>query len=144
MSTVRVDSVVYLITTFSFPPSARVNSVSCEFNLVPFNVSSFFLYFFLSFQNFKREGGRGIRNFSKLIRYQLDFESSNVTLARQILFTRLRGAFPPSFSPINTSLFHYSIRKNAIELMSADRNRISAAIICSIMHPPLSFSYPIK
>lgn len=142
MSTVRVDSVVYLITTFSFPPSARVNSVSCEFNLVPFNVSSFFLYFFLSFQNFKREGGRGIRNFSKLIRYQLDFESSNVTLAN-IIHTSKRS-FPPSFSPINTSLFHYSIRKNAIELMSAGRNRISAAIICSIMHPPLSFSYPIK
>lgn len=106
MSTVRVDSVVYLITTFSFPPSARVNSVSCEFNLVPFNVSSFFLYFFLSFQNFEKEGGRGIRNFSKLTRYQLDFESSNVTLARQILFTRLRGASPPPLAQLTQA---YSI-----------------------------------
>lgn len=50
MSTVRVDSVVYLITTFSFPPSARVNSVSA--NLTSF-LLTFLLSFFIFFKVFK-------------------------------------------------------------------------------------------
>lgn len=57
MSTVRVDSVVYLITTFSFPPSARVNSVSA--NLTSFLLTFLLSLFFLKFSKFRnREGNK--------------------------------------------------------------------------------------
>lgn len=67
MSPVRVDA--GLFDNDVFLPYAHVNF--WEFNFVlflTFLLSSFLFLFFLSFQNFKT-------NFSKLIRYQRDFES---------------------------------------------------------------------
>lgn len=67
MSTVRVDSVVYLITTFSFPsaspPSARVNSVSA-------NLTSFLLTFlsllFSKLSKFRKRGGKRNKKFFEI------------------------------------------------------------------------------